>query len=191
MNKRVSLTAQAHSIIENHLNRGDVAIDATIGNGYDTLFLAKQVGSKGMVFGFDVQQKALESTRSRLESENTLKNTQLFHISHSRLKEHIPTKYYNQLNVIMFNLGYLPGADKTIITQANSTLIALNQSISLLCSTGIITIAAYPGHTGGEKETRLVKQWCDQLNSEKYHYEIIYSSESQTAPRLFIVKSCL
>ena len=188
MNKRVSLTTKAHNIIQKHLDVGDYAIDATVGNGHDTLFLCKQVGIAGKVFGFDIQQQALDSTLSKLESEQFFNNTQLFHVSHGNMAQHIPTQYHRKIKAIMFNLGYLPGSDKSIITHTDSTLLALNQSIKLLAASGIITITAYPGHQGGYEETRLIKQWCDHLSAEQYTVQIIYSSDKKTAPILFIIQ---
>ncbi len=188
MNKRISLTAQAHTLILQYLNTSDIAIDATIGNGYDTLFLAQQVGNTGKVFGFDIQQPAIESTQDRLNNEDCSNSTQLFHTSHNNMAQCIPSEFHGKINVIMFNLGYLPGSDKSIITQTESTLKALEQSIQLLAKPGLITIAAYPGHLGGESETDAIKQWQAQLPSEQFSIETIYSSEKETAPRLYIIQ---
>jgi len=188
MTKRISLTAQAHSIIDKHLTTGEMAIDATTGNGHDTLYLAKQVGITGKVFGFDIQQQAIESTDSRLKSENFTNNIKLFHCSHNQIQHCIPTEFHGKIKVIMFNLGYLPGSDKSIITQADSTLSALEQAIKLLVTSGVMTIAAYPGHSGGDTETNAIEQWHQQLDCKQYHVKTIYSSEKQTAPRLYIIQ---
>jgi len=187
MNKRISLTMQAHSIIQQHLKIGDIAVDATTGNGHDTLFLAEQVGITGKVFGFDVQQQAIESTQTRLDTAD-ISNTQLFHSSHDKLDQCIPTEFHGKINAIMFNLGYLPGSDKSIITQTKSSLLAVKQSISLLDNSGILTIAAYPGHSGGDKETDAIKQWSEQLATDKYIVKAIFSSDKDTAPRLYIIQ---
>ncbi len=188
MTKRVSLTTKAHNIIQQYLATGDYAIDATIGNGHDTLFLSRQVGIDGRVFGFDIQQQALDSTQSILESEHISNNTQLFHVSHSKMEQYIPTQFYGKIKVIMFNLGYLPGSDKCLITHADSTLLALNQSISLLAPSGILAITAYPGHQGGDEETGQIKQWCNRLCAKQYTVQIIHSSDKKTAPILFIIR---
>ncbi|MCK5192108.1 MAG: class I SAM-dependent methyltransferase, partial [Methylococcales bacterium] len=135
---------------------------------------------------FDIQQQALSSTRLKLESEH-INNTQLFHVSHCKMEKHIPTQYHRNIKVIMFNLGYLPGSDKSIISHADSTLLALNQSIGLLAPSGIITITAYPGHQGGDDETSQIKQWCNHLSTELYTIQIIHSSDKNTAPILFII----
>jgi len=188
MNNRISLTAQAHSIIEQHLLVGDMAIDATTGNGHDTLFLAKQVGISGKVFGFDLQQQAIDSTQSRLKDEGFADNTQLFLSSHSNMQQCIDADFYGKIKVIMFNLGYLPGSDKSIITETESTLSALEQAIELLIKSGILTIAAYPGHPGGDTETQAIEQWHQQLDGQQYSVKTFYSSEKDTAPRLYIVQ---
>ncbi len=188
MNKRVSLTTQAHHIIQKFIQTGDIVLDATAGNGHDTLFLAKQVGQQGKVFSFDVQQQAIVSTKSRLQAENIIDNVELIHACHSTMKNTIPPQYHGKIKAIMFNLGYLPGSDKRIISKADSTLAAIQQSISLLADTGIITIIAYPGHSGGELETEKIKQWYQQLNPKHYTQQLIYSSEKITTPRLFIIQ---
>ncbi len=187
MSKRISLTAHAHSIILQYLTEGDFAIDATVGNGHDTLFLARQVGIKGKVFGFDIQQQAIEATQTKLETEDNAENTRLFFHSHNRMDQCIPIEYQGHIKVIMFNLGYLPGSDKSIITQTDSTLAALKHSLNLLAKSGIITIAAYPGHTGGMAETNAVDQWLKQLPPQ-HSVQSLYSSDTESAPRLYIVK---
>ncbi len=191
MSKRISLTAQAHDIIQNDLNAGDIAIDATIGNGHDTLFLANQVGEQGMVFGFDRQQQAIESTQSRLDSHNIDAKVNLIHASHCKMDEFIPSRYQGKIKTIVFNLGYLPGSDKTLITQADSTLIALNKAIDFLAPEGIISLIAYPGHAGGEEETYQITDWLQQLHPYQYQFQTIFSSEKNTDPRLFIIKKVL
>jgi predicted methyltransferase len=187
MNKRLSLTTLTHNLLEKELTEGDCVIDATVGNGHDTLFLAKQVGRQGCIFGFDVQQQAISTTQLQLK-QNQFKNFCLFHASHSEMDIYIPKQQHGKIKLIMFNLGYLPGSDKTIITQANTTLIALKKSIVLLAPNGVLTIMAYPGHSGGEEETKQVKLWSEQLDPLSHTFEIIKSSEKITAPRLFIIK---
>ncbi|MCK5477741.1 MAG: 16S rRNA (cytosine(1402)-N(4))-methyltransferase [Methylococcales bacterium] len=188
MTQRLSLTEQAHNIIRKHLKVGGIAIDATVGNGHDTLFLAKQVETQGLVFGFDIQKQAIQTARFRLEQELAMNNVKLIHASHSLMKTFIAEKYVGKINTIMFNLGYLPGSDKTVITETVSTLDALNQSIELLAVGGIITIAAYPGHPGGKEEAYEIGQWCQQLDPKQYIVQQINSSEKDTAPRLYTIQ---
>jgi len=184
----LSLTAQAHAIAGKNLSNGDIAIDATLGNGHDLLFLAKKVGVAGKIFGFDIQEQALQATRCRLENEISGKNITLNQACHAQMSGYIPKHLRGKIKVIMFNLGYLPGANKSVITQVDSTLSALQQSLDLLAPSGVITLLAYPGHEGGAIETRQIDLWCKQLNQDCFNTQLLVCSEKATAPRLFIIK---
>ncbi len=158
-----SLTDQAQQLLQAKLSPGDIAIDATAGNGHDTLFLAQQVGSSGRVFAFDIQQLAIDETRQRLEKHNMLARVDLLKESHAYLSRHIPAELHQKISLIMFNLGYLPGSDKSCITMTETTLSALTQAMQLLRPDGLLSIMLYPGHTGGDRETKAVLEWADQL----------------------------
>ena len=104
------------------------------------------------------------------------------------MSDKIPLHHHGKISAIMFNLGYLPGGDKSIITLTDSTVTALNSACRILSSNGIITVLAYPGHQGGGLETDEVKNWCDHLNEDQFKIGIIYSSENKaSAPRLFVI----
>ena len=187
--QRISLVNVAHNLIIEVLHPGDIAIDATVGNGYDTLFLAKQVGLSGEVFGFDIQQAAIESTKEKFRQTNCQACLTLIQASHADMRDKIPFRHHGNIRAIMFNLGYLPGGDKSIITRTDSTITALNSACRLLSGNGIITVLAYPGHQGGELETDQVKSWCEQLDNNQFKISVVYSSERKDfAPRLFVIK---
>jgi len=202
--QHISLVNVAHNLIKDVLHLGDNAIDATVGNGHDTLFLVEQVGPSGRVFGFDIQQAAIDSTWLKVEScyrtgEKAHDNKPirpeclaLIRASHADMAENIPVQYHGKISSVMFNLGYLPGGDKSIITQIESTVMALNIASQLLSSKGILTILAYPGHQGGDLETDQIKRWCKKLDEEQFKTSIIYSSENKdSAPMLFVIrKTC-
>ena len=188
MAQGISLTALAHQHIKASLNKGDTAIDATVGNGYDCCFLAKQVGESGVVFGFDIQQQAIENSRERVEKENLASTIRLIHCCHSQMERHIPDDKKGKIKAITFNLGYLPHGEHSIITLPKTTLLALNSSLDLLDNSGIMTITAYQGHSGGKIETETVNQWVQQLSVHNYLTQIIPSSDKPTAPILFIVQ---
>jgi len=134
---------------------GDVVIDATAGNGHDTLFLAEVVGGQGQVHSFDVQYEALLSTRERLAKE-VVEARIRYHLScHARLRFHVTSA-----SAVMFNLGYLPGTDQVTITRTSSTIEALQQASELLTPGGIITCVCYPGHPGGLEEAEAVMDWA-------------------------------
>jgi tRNA1(Val) A37 N6-methylase TrmN6 len=187
----MSLLKLAHQHIQNNLRSGDVAIDATVGNGHDTLFLAEQVGKNGRVYGFDIQQAAIVATTEKLQHSHCLERVTLIQASHAELAAHIPVHHHGNINACVFNLGYLPKGDKRIITQTCSTLSALNAVCQLLAPRGMITILAYPGHAGGDEETVCVQQWSEQLDAQHFSVDTFFSAiPSPTAPRLLVVQKC-
>lgn len=169
-----SLLLQAHDLVLDVLEHGDAAVDATLGNGHDTLFLARCVGSAGKVFGFDVQQAAVGNTRKRLDDAGVDSGCYvLFCESHADMALHISTK----VKAVMFNLGYLPGGDKKMITQAHSTVAALSAAIDLLSSGGILTVMCYPGHDGGANEAGLVTDFVNELDED--HWRVTRYSRAE------------
>lgn len=187
--KRISLPETAHRIIREYLQCGDTAIDATVGNGRDTAFLAETVGATGQVYGLDIQAQALRTTRQRLQQLGLDAWVRLFEANHAEMARHIPSPLHGGIKAVMFNLGYLPGADKTLITQTQSTLQAIAGACRLLSSPGIITVMAYPGHAGGDEESRCLAVWLERLDAAQFSVETIYSHHHQeTAPRLFVIK---
>jgi hypothetical protein len=187
--KRISLVNTAHDLIREILHPGDIAIDATVGNGHDTVFLAEQVGSSGHVYGFDIQQAAIHSTREKFQQTQLPHCLTLIHSSHVDMDDKIPAHLHGKIRVIMFNLGYLPGGDKSVITLTDSTLAALIIASRILAVQGIITLLAYPGHQGGDIETDRVRCWCEQLSTEQFEVNTIYSTERKdSAPRLFVIR---
>ncbi|MGC6426524.1 MAG: class I SAM-dependent methyltransferase [Akkermansiaceae bacterium] len=166
MNRRA--THLAHELIESVIEEGDTVIDATAGNGHDTLFLARLVGEAGCIHAIDIQQKALDATAARLaETPGTL----MLHLcSHDRMTEHV-----GEAKAVMFNLGYLPGADHATITRKDSTLAALAAAITVLSSGGVLTCVCYPGHPGGLEEAEAVLAWAKGQAGPRY--ELITANE--------------
>ncbi|MMZ60625.1 hypothetical protein D1872_227320 [compost metagenome] len=173
-----SVLSFAHKLISERLQPGDIAIDATAGTGADTLFLAKTCGRRGHVYAFDIQSKALELTKARIDKEKAkhikdqperltvhMAHVTLLERSHSEMEEILPPELKGKIGAIMFNLGYLPSeeADHSLITQTDSTLAALQSAITLLRPRGIITAVLYPGHSGGDAEASAVEEWAAVL----------------------------
>lgn len=156
------------SILCEVLESGCIAVDATVGNGYDTVFLARLAGAEGHVFGFDVQEEALKQTEQRLNEECTPANWTLFQTGHENMLQSIPAEYHGRIDVVMFNLGFLPGSDKSVVTKAATTLQALESSLDLLAVGGVVSIAIYAGHPGGEEEDRAVREFCSALDYHSY-----------------------
>lgn len=147
-----------------------LAVDATAGNGNDTLFLAAAVGEKGRVWAFDVQEAALASTRKRLEKEGpaVLSRVIPVHAGHERAGELLPEGVAGRLWAVAFNLGYLPGGDTRLVTKAATTLEALAFFASALAPGGVLSVHAYLGHEGGEDEGGAVGDWFAHLPWETW-----------------------
>lgn len=174
-------TARAHREVAAVLREGDLAVDATAGNGHDTVFLAKLVGAAGKVIAFDVQEQAIASTRERLANERLLGQTELVHGSHGLIAEHAQP---GSVTAVMFNLGYLPGADHAVITQTAETLHALDEALHALKPGGILTIVCYPGHEGGDEESAAVVAWAEKHSAEVFRRE----DTLKPAPFLVVVR---
>ncbi|MDB4500655.1 methyltransferase domain-containing protein [Akkermansiaceae bacterium] len=168
--KRV--THLAHDLIDAILHPGDIAVDATAGNGHDTLFLAGLVGDKGHVHAFDIQEAALTSTRQRLASEACQTPVSYHLCSHALL-----AKKVTSASAITFNLGYLPGTDQKTITEAGSTLQALAASLEILTPGGILTCICYPGHPGGLEEAEAALAWAEKQTHQDAHFDLITANQ--------------
>ncbi len=167
---RVSITETVHQHLKPLISPGDVVIDATVGNGHDSLFLAHLIGETGRVYGFDVQSDAIAATQQRLDSEKLSQHAILMQRGHEEMLRSIPAELHGKVSVILYNLGYLPGGDKSLTTQIATTINALEQSALILTSGGIISILAYTGHPGGMEECQAVKSWANDLNPD--HFEV-------------------
>lgn len=145
----------SHYFLRQRVRPGDYVVDATCGNGMDTLLLAQLVGEGGRVWGFDVQACALQATRKLLAEKGCLARATLIEAGHERLAEYVP----EGVTAAVFNLGYLPGGDNDLVTLPGNSVAALEQAASLLKPGGVITIALYTGHPGGPEEAAAVEQW--------------------------------
>ncbi|WP_027087737.1 tRNA (mnm(5)s(2)U34)-methyltransferase [Cohnella panacarvi] len=163
----LSVLSQAQRYVTERVQGGEPVIDATTGNGVDTLFLAKLSGPRGAVFAFDVQAAALERTRARLANAASagerLARVELLLAGHEEMNTLVPSEYHGRIAAIMFNLGYLPGADRRLTTKTDTTLIALVSALMLLRGGGLLTIVVYPGHEGGDAEASAVEQWASTI----------------------------
>jgi len=158
-------TALAQLILREVLREGDLTIDATAGNGHDTMFLAGRVGAGGRVLAFDVQAAALEAARARVTAAGLAERVVFLQESHAGMAARAAR---GSVAAVMFNLGYLPGQDHALITEAASTLAGLNGAAELLKPGGVLAVVCYPGHPGGEVETAAVVQWFESLASRRW-----------------------
>ena len=149
----------AHDFLAQVITKDDVVVDATMGNGHDTLFLAKLAKQ---VYAFDIQEQALEKTSQRIQ-EAGLTNVDLILQGHETVDQ-----YVTEVKAAIFNLGYLPSADKSIITQPQTTIEALDKLCQMLVKGGRIAIMIYYGHEGGDIERDAVLDFVSQLPQQEY-----------------------
>ncbi|MDQ6994443.1 MAG: class I SAM-dependent methyltransferase [Mariprofundaceae bacterium] len=180
------LTERVHHDLKKYVQLGDGVVDATSGNGHDTLFLAQLVGIEGQVFTFDVQLEALEKTRQRIEQYESIAPIQYIHRGHECMQAEISKRYHGRIRAIVFNLGYLPQANHAVMTMPDTTICALQQSTSLLCQGGVISILAYTGHIGGRDEAESIKKWLLTLDNS-FEYDIEIPKNTRASPPEYIL----
>ncbi len=178
------LDLQKHFILT-HLKKGDIAVDFTMGNGHDTEFLSKTVGEDGHVFAFDIQEQALASTAEHLRQAGCADNCTLILDSHHNVKKYVDVP----IKAGMFNLGYLPGSDKTVTTMRATTLPAIEAAIDLMDRDAIILIAVYPGHAEGDAEGKMICEYLSSLSRYKVCATRIQILNSPTSPFFIIIEN--
>ncbi|EIT85527.1 putative rRNA methylase [Fictibacillus macauensis ZFHKF-1] len=174
------------TLLQSVCHEGEIAVDGTCGNGHDTLFLANLVGETGHVYGFDVQEQAIAVTTERLEAASLLKRVTLFQQGHHQLEHLLPADAKGRVACAVFNLGYLPGSDKAIVTKGETTILAVKQLLTYLKEGGIIVLVIYHGHEGGREEKEAVLQFARNLPQKEAHVlQYGFINQSNTPP--FIV----
>lgn len=180
---RRPLTYIAHEHLGEYLTPGTLAIDATVGNGHDTLFLAEHVTPGGHIFGFDIQPVALQTTKKRLAAAGLTEHVTLVQRGHEQLADALPKEWHGQVAAVMFNLGYLPGGDKQTTTHAKTTCAALEQSRAVLQPSGWISLLVYRDHVGAAEETNAVVDWVSSLGKD---FDI--SCHESPGPVLYLIR---
>jgi predicted methyltransferase len=179
------LTVAAHNWLEETLFDGAFAVDATVGNGYDTLFLAHRVGPSGSVLGFDIQKPALAGAHELLRFVGSAGRVKLVHECHSRIRAHLESN----VDAAMFNLGYLPRGNRALITRPETTVAALRDILVRLNPAGRITILAYRGHPGGAEEYTHLREFLIALPMAEYAVdELAGQADMVESPRLFRIR---
>ena len=182
----IDLLEMHKMFIRAHLSEGGIAADFTMGNGHDTQFLSMTVGERGHVFAFDIQEKALVSTRERLASSGCPENYTLIHASHHLMRDYID----RPIKAGMFNLGYMPGSgNKALTTMRETTLPAVEAAISLLGEDAILLIAVYPGHPEGRAEGEEIERFLSSLSHYVYCTAKFCMLNSPDSPYFMIVET--
>ncbi|MEM7762868.1 MAG: class I SAM-dependent methyltransferase [Pseudomonadota bacterium] len=179
------LTTLAQHFIRDSIAPGATVLDATMGNGHDTLFLARCVGDAGRVLALDRQADAVQSTNARLVSAGLRDRAQLIRGDHATIEQDLPQPC-PPLAAIMFNLGYLPGGDKQVTTAATSTLHGIRFALGHLSPSGRMTCMAYRGHDSGPEEANAVASLLQALAYERF--TVTHKKAPANGPVLWMVK---
>ncbi len=167
------------------VQKGDVVIDATMGNGYDTIYLGNLVGENGKVYAFDVQEEAIKSTKKKVERDNMTERVELILDGHQNLDKYVK----EEVSCVVFNLGYLPRAKHVVITKPDTTLEAIKKSLKLLKPNGIISIAAYIGHEGGLEEKNYICEYLNNLNQNEFNVlHMQFTNQINNPPQLILIE---
>ena len=164
------------------LGPGSRAIDATLGNGHDTLWLCGLVGREGRVYGFDVQPEAVARTRARLEEAGVAERAELVCDGHQNMEKYVT----EPVDAVMFNLGWLPGAAHGVTTLAETTIPAAEAALRLLKPDGLLTICVYPGHEEGDREKAALLKWAAALDAVRYDAMLRQYLNQPNCPPLLI-----
>ncbi|MGI6412470.1 MAG: class I SAM-dependent methyltransferase [Syntrophomonadaceae bacterium] len=174
----------ARRLAQEVIQPGDIAVDATCGNGHDTLLLARLVGQKGKVYAFDIQPEAIERSRALLRQDSLEERIVFINDCHSKIDLYVEGKP----RFCMFNLGYLPGGDHSIKTDPIKVVQALDAINRIMTTGGIITIVLYPGHPGGKQEVEIIRNHLTCLPQVKFEIsEVCFINQINNPPRLMVI----
>ena len=182
------LVEKVHAALVEVVGDGDLAIDATIGNGHDLVFLCRLVGKAGKVHGFDRQEDAHASSKRRLGKADMLNRCVLHQAGHERMREILPPETCRRTRAITFNLGFLPGSDKSVTTRPLTTIAGLKTSTEWLAPNGLLTVTAYRGHPGGKEEAQAVEEYLNKLSTKDYEISTETTSADASAPLAFLIR---
>ncbi len=175
----------SHFYLKQIIAEGSFAVDATCGNGGDTVFLANLVGESGMVFGFDIQTEAIENTTVRLENNKLSHRVRLFLDGHEHMEHYLTDK---MADAFLFNLGYLPKGDHSLHTKPDTTILAIQTALKHLKQEGIVAISIYHGGDSGYEERDRVLSFLKKL--DKHTYNVIiheYTNKPYDPPILAVI----
>ncbi|MBO5221228.1 MAG: hypothetical protein J6C26_02830 [Clostridia bacterium] len=180
----LNLRETEKAFLATHVFEGCVAVDFTMGNGNDTLWLSHRAGQKGRVYAFDIQPEAVARTAERMKLEAPFENYRLICASH-----HTASDYVSEpIDVGIFNLGFLPGGDKGITTLRQTTLPAVRWALSSLASKGALLIAVYPGHEEGRLEGEMLQEELSALPPKQYSVSCLRIVNAPDCPFFYLIE---
>lgn len=174
--------------MQQKVTAGDHVVDATAGNGHDTLFLAELVGENGHVTAFDIQKEAIDRTKELLNENHVSERVTLILDGHQNMDQYLDTS----VSAVMFNLGWLPGGDKSITTLWSTTQEAIQKALDALLPLGVCTICVYPGHAEGAYEKNELATMLSQLRPQEFNVlRHTFINAGTGAPECYIIQKQL
>lgn len=188
MMKQSQITYWCHEVIRSQAKRGGLYIDATMGNGNDTLMLCELAGNIGAVYAFDIQPQALKATKNLLEKNHVAAKCQLILDGHENMDNYLQQE---TADVVCFNFGYLPGGDHSIATQADTSLVAIQKGLQLLKPGGMMSLCVYSGGDTGFEEKDCVLSYLKTLPAKEYTVIVnqYFNRENNPPMPIFVFKS--
>jgi len=180
----LNLRETEKKFLEPHLFEGAVAVDFTMGNGNDTLWLSGRVGQTGTVYAFDIQPEAVSRTAERMKAEAPFENYRLICASHHTVLDYVS----GPVHVGIFNLGFLPGGDRSVTTLRETTLPAVDAALSLLAPKGALLIAVYPGHEEGRLEGEMLNGKLSALPQKQYSVACLRIVNAPDCPFFYLIE---
>lgn len=178
----------SHEVLRRHLPPNARVLDTTAGNGYDTRFLLDIADDGGLVLAIDIQQSAVDATIARIAAHPRAGQAEVVMCAHSNLEQLLLEKSWLNLHGAIMNCGYLPGGDKSIRTNAQTTELALHTLLKFLAKGGVLCVVCYTGHDGGIEERDVVRDLCWGLSKDDYHCSHYANLGRQNAPECFIIE---
>ena len=180
----MKITSLAHEYWSKIVSPGDRVIDATCGNGMDMLALSKLLDGQGELIGYDIQKEAIQKSEALLKKSLTHDQFQIIafhHQSHETFLE-------KSAKLIVYNLGYLPGGDKSITTQTETTLQSFQSACDVILPGGTISVMCYVGHEEGKREEGAIREFVQALPPDQWccsHHRMINRHQ---APSLYLIQ---
>lgn len=175
----------SHEVLAKFVHENDVVVDATCGKGNDTMFLSRLVGERGRVYSFDIQDIAINITKSKIAQNGDFGNIEFICDGHQNMDKYIK----DVISAVVFNLGYFPTGDHTIATRADTTIVAINKALTLLKVNGIIVVVVYSGGDTGFQEKKEVLEFASKLNPRGYGVTVVdFPNQVNNPPVLLCIE---
>lgn len=185
--KSYQITNWSHELFQMQVQTGGIYVDATMGNGHDTLFLCQLAGETGEVLAFDIQEKALEATKALLKSAGMEQRAKLYLDSHTNMERYLEQ---DTADGIYFNFGYLPGGDHSLATKADTSVEAIEKGLGILKKGGVMALCIYSGGDTGFEERDRILEYLKNLDDRKYVVIVnsYYNRKNNPPIPAFVVK---